>query len=536
MPKIVPRRAMKVAKSFSKNKKDGGHYPIHQTVATTGLPHLFKVPITSASFTSTAFKNGSTIYYDIEQHEMTQCDSFELKLTVSASGGDITLVPSYFMFQEIEIIGNKGSGDRIGDYIYPETLLMWNYLTLKDDELKYAGRHQNYHLEPIKAEHKYRFTRDDHNIIRDGDTKTIYLKIPFNFVHFSALDFTHISTPTRVRLKCSSDCVVSGSVNNLSLDNIEVVAQSRREEPFDDQHRMALHKKRNKYIFLETQKISYNNKTINAGTETKFDLQSATGKCPFILVTVRPNTTPVASDESLYDYVELGPNATIDIQNASGQTEIAASNNNWDVEYLEKCFVESTGSKHISGLYLIPFCEKDGIHKSISGNINGFYQFYGARSDLVLTPDAAGTAEVQAISLGVTAPDDGSYCFFINGEISDALSYNASVSDMKTAFENIPCVKKLGLSVTFSATAENGSFNATFDANRDGRVSDRLGKVRVISQNLNDGGVEAKPTTSVTTYGKLGWNSGSNYTVDIFVYKFVELCVDKNGKLSCKDL
>ena len=535
MPKIVQRRAMKIAKSFAKNKNgEGGYYPAHQIIATSSIPELYKVPITSASFSSNAFTNGSTIFYDVEQHELKQVECFELKLKLSASGGDITLVPGFWLFQEIEIIGNKGSGEKIGDYIYPETMLGWNLMTLRDDELKYRGRHESYHLEEIKSEYKYKFGREDYNIIRDGDTKYVYVKIPFNFVQYDALDFTHISTPTRFRLKCSSDVVVSGSVSNLSLDDIEIVALSRREEHFDDKHRMETHKKKNKYIFCETEKITYNNKNIQSGVETKCDLQSASGKCPFMVVVIKPNTTPAASDESLYDFVELGANATIDIQNASGQSEISVSNNTWDVEYLEKLFVEKTGSKNIAGFYVIPFCES--IHKSVSGHINGFYQFYGARTDLVIKPDVTGTAEVQAIDTGVTAPDDGSYRFMINGEVSDSLAYNATVASMKTAFEAIPCVRKLGLTVTFSATAANGTFNATFDTNRDGRVSDRLGKIELISQNLNDGGVEAAPTTSVSTYGKIGWANGTNYTIEIFVYKFVELCIDSKGKLTCKDL
>lgn len=534
MTKIVTRRSLKVQKTHAKSKNDAGYYPVHQTIATTGLPELFKVPITSASFTSNAFKNGSTIYYDIEPHELKSVECFELKLKLSASGGDVELAPSFYMFQEIELIGNKGSGQKIGDYVYPETSLMWNAFTLKDDELKYAGRHQNYHLHEIKSESKYRLCKDDYNIIRDGDTKYIYVKIPFNFVHFDALDFSHISTPTRIRLKCSSDCVVSGDVNNLSLDDIHIVALSRREEPFDNNHRLALNKRKNKYIFLETEKISYNNKQITAGTTVKMDMQSAIGKCPFIVAVIKPNTTPVASDESLYDFVELGPNATIDLQNSSGQSEIAASNNNWDIEYLEKYYHQNTGSKGIKGVYVLPFCEN--IHKSIAGQINGFYQFYGQRCDVCFTPDVAGTAEVQNVDTGVTAPDGGSYAFQVDSEVSDYLSHDATVTEMKTAFEAMKCVKNLGLTATFDSTAATGSFNITFDANRDGRVSDRLGIVKIIGNNLNDGDVIAKPSSSVTTYGKLGWNSSSNYTVDLFVYKFVELCVDKNGKLSCKDL
>ena len=534
MPKIIERRNTQIPKVYDNSEKSSGYYPAHQTIVTTSLPEYYKIPITSASFTSTAFSNGSTIYYDIEKFETKQVRDLEIKLTLTASGGDLELVPSFWLFDEIALESSKGSGDRLGGYIYPETMLMWNALTLKDDELKYAEKHQRYKLTSINSEHKYKFGRADNNTIRDGDTVSIYVKIPFNFVQFQALDFSHIDSPLRIRLKCSNDVVVTGDVNNLSLDNIELCVLSSREETFDNEHRLALNQKENKYIFLETERITYNNKTLTAGVETKFDLQSANGKCPFLIVVIKPSTTPSASDESLYDYVELGPGATIDIQNSAGQSEISASNHNLDVDLLEKHYVEMTGSKNIQGFYCIPF--NDDFHKSVSGTINGFYSFYNQRVDLCIKPDSAGTSEVQAVDLGITAADDGSYAFQVDGEISDYLDYNATTTDMKSALESMKCIKDRGYTATFSATAENGSFNITFDQNRDGRVSDELGIIKVVSNNLNDGSEEAKPSTTVSTYGKKGWNTGSNYQVEIIVPKFVELCVSKEGKLSARDL
>ena len=536
MPQIVQRRRHHVPKAFDKSHKNkkGGHYPAHQTIATTSLPELSKIPIQSSSFTSTAFTNGSTIFFDIEPHEFKQAENLELKLELSASGGDVTIVPGFYLFSEIELIADKGSGDKVGDFIHSETLLSWNLMTMKDEELKNNQQYQNYSITSYKNSYKYKLGQNSANIIRDGDTRHIYVKIPFNFVHFKAIDMSHISTPFRIRLKCSSDVVVSGSSSNLSLDNIQVVVLGRREESFDDEHRRALHKNDNKYIFLQSERLTYNNKTITAGSETKFDLQTIVGKCPYLVFCIKPSTSPVASDESLYDFVELGPNGSVDLVNSAGQSEIAASNNDWDITYLEKCFVEMTGSHNIQGLYILPFCED--IHKSVAGQMNGWFQFYGQRCDLVLTPDSAGTAEVHAVDLGVTAPDDGQYAFQVNGEVSDYLAYNATTATMKSTLEAMTEISSRGYTVTCSAAATNGSFNITFDQNRDGRVSDELGVIKVISNNLNDGGVEAAPSTSVSTYGKKGFASGSNYQVEIFAMKFVELCIDKNGKISCRDL
>jgi hypothetical protein len=172
----------------------------------------------------------------------------------------------------------------------------------------------------------------------------------------------------------------------------------------------------------------------------------------------------------------------------------------------------------------------------MAGTMNGFFQFFGQRCDLVLTPDSAGQAEIHAVNLGITAPDDGTYAFQVDGEISSSIDYDATVTEMKTALENMKCVKNRGYTATFSANAQNGSFNITFNANRDGRVSDEIGIVRVVGNNLNDGGEECKPITTVSQYGRKGFLSGSNYAVEIYIWKFVEMCVDKQGKIRSRDL
>ena len=128
MPKIVERRNTHIPKAYDNSKKGSGYYPAHQTIATTGLPEYYKIPITSNSFNSSAFTNGSTIYYDVEKFETKQVRDLDIVLTVTASGGDVELVPSFYMLDELALEASKGSGDKIGGYIYPETLLMWNFL------------------------------------------------------------------------------------------------------------------------------------------------------------------------------------------------------------------------------------------------------------------------------------------------------------------------------------------------------------------------------------------------------------------------
>ena len=533
MPKIVNRRDLTIPKVYDSGKnKKGGYFPAHQTIATTSLPHWVKIPITPSAPTN-AFSNGATINFDIEPFDVHEMNDVEIKLTLSASGGNVSLVPSFWLMDKIILESDRGSGVEISR-IYPETILSWCVMTMKEDMLRQYPKLGNFHLTEYKYSNQNKITIGDDTTLYDGQTREIYIPIPLNFIKMAALDMSHISTPLRLRFECSNDVVVSGDVANLSLDNIELVVNSRTDEPFDVQHRKNTHLRNNKYVYLEAERLTYNDKSIQPNVEVKYDLQSFVANSPFLVIVVKGSTSPQASDETLYDFLELGDAATIDLQNTSGQSEISASQNEVDIKRLEKYYFENIGTKTIQGMYVLPFCED--VSKALAGNMNGFYSFTGNKMYLCITPDSNGTAEVHNVDLGVTSCDSGAYCFYVDGELSDSLLYNASTTDMKNALESIPKVSERGYTCTIDNDTTNGSFNITWDANRDGGVANELGVVRVVSQNLADGSDPAVPTSSVTTRGKKGWSGSSDRQIEIYCYKYQELCIDKQGRFSVRKI
>ena len=164
--------------------------------------------------------------------------------------------------------------------------------------------------------------------------------------------------------------------------------------------------------------------------------------------------------------------------------------------------------------------------------MNGIFDFYGLRDYLEITFDSAPTQEVQTInteSLGVT----GSYRYaFENGIISDQeVSFDETPANIQSAINAIPQLAERDISVTVNdgldgVTAQTVTFNAN-----SGRVVDELGKITVLGN-----GIPRVTSTSVSTYGSTGFTTGSNYQVEIFMYKYKCLTVDKKGNLNCKDL
>ena len=64
------------------------------------------------------------------------------------------------------------------------------------------------------------------------------------------------------------------------------------------------------------------------------------------------------------------------------------------------------------------------------------------------------------------------------------------------------------------------NIHLAFSANG-GKISDELGKITTLGN-----GISKVNGTSVSTVGQTGWNSGSDYTVEIHMYKFKCLEVD----------
>ena len=506
----------------------GALLPLHQAHMTGGMDGTITVPATPA-ISSDILGSGNTYYYDLEPDTIGRIDDICFRFTITCSTADVECLPPQQWFSRLILEAEKGSGDEL-IHIYPENMVFWSFLTENREGREKSSRLGNWARIKLDHEAAEKYGINEKTKFKAGETRDVYLQIPALFLHLNALDMRHTRNDFRFRMEFSNDIVVSGDRTNLSLDSLNLVAQTFNEESFDYRHRMGRSQKNDhKYIYLDHEILSYNSYTLNAGATQKFALDQFVGKCPFLFVVIKPNNAPVASDKSKINYVEIGKDGTFDITNPSSQS-LLGNGTAIKQDYVYDQWTKQTGNPHVKGVYLINFSKS--VKQSLAGKICGFFEFVGVRDYLEITFDSAPTQEVHTITtdaLGVT----GSYRYaFENGIISDQeLDYDAEPAAIQTAINAIPQLAERDISVTVNdgidaVTSQTVTFN-----NRSGKVSDEFGKITILGN-----GTPKVNSTTVSTPHKSGWSSGSNYTVEIHMYKYRCLEVSKRGKITTKDL
>ena len=511
-----------------KVNEGGALIPLHQSTMISGMDGTVTIP-SVPSIASTILGSGNTYYYDLEPDEVGRMDELCFRFRITCSSADVECLPPHQWFSRIVLEAEKGSGDELV-HIYPENMVFWHWLTENRESREKSSVLCNYGRIELKSEACEKYCIDEKTKFKAGETRDVYLQIPALFLYLNALDMRHTRSDFRFRFEFSNDIVVSGDRTNLSLDNLNLVTQSFSEEPYDYRHRMGrLRNNKHKYIYLDHEILSYNSYSLNAGSTQKFALDQFVGKCPFLFVVIKPSNNPSASDQSKIDYVEIGRDGTFDITNSSSQS-LLGNGTALKQDYVYDQFTKQTGNPHLRGVYLINFSKS--VKQSVAGKPNGFFEFVGLRDYLEITFDSASQQEVHTIDLGATSPS-GTYRYaFENGFISDQeLDASSGASVIESTIDAIPQLAARNITVDVNnGLVDTDSQTITFSSNS-GKISEDFGKITILGN-----GISKVNSTSVSAVHKPGWSSGSDYTVEIHMYKFKCLEVDKNGKLTCKDL
>ena len=526
MPKLVNKLDME----YPKVNEKGSLLPAHQSHYTSGQDSHITIPATPAPSTS-ILGSGNAYYFDIESDEVGRIDDIMLRMRITCSTADVDCVPPPYWFSRIILEAEKGSGDEL-QHIYPKNMMLWDYFTRDRVSREKCRALQNYHSTELKSESSEKYWVSEKTKFRAGETRDVYIPLPALFLHLNAIDMKHIRNDFRIRLEFSNDIVISGDRTNLSLDNLEAVIQTFAEESYDYQHRMDKQRKNaHKYIYLDHERLQYNDKTLTASQTTKFALDQFVGKCPFIVVLIKSNSAPVASDKSLFDFVEISENGKMDITN-SGSQSLLGNGTAIKQDHIYDLWTKQTGNPHIKGIYLINF--SDSVKQSVTGAVNGYFEFVGLKDYLEITFDSAPTQEVHTITLSGT-PTAGTYRYaFEKGGIAvNEVAHNATVAQAKANAEAMPQLAEREITATMSAQFDASvTQTVTFDA-RAGQVSKDLGRITVLTGNNFNADVDS---SAVTTYGQSGFTTGSSYQVEIHMYKYKCLEVEKNGKITTRDL
>ncbi len=527
MPKIHSRHHSNIIKG----NDNGSIMPLHQTVATLGYKSFYTIPQQPAP-SSNSLSTGKYLYFDLESYETDTIEDICFRWTISNTGAsDVELVPSAYFINRIVIEAEKGTGQELS-YIYPEQIIFHYWTVLTNEERERWASLSNFGIGRLNSKGEEKLIASDSTILRAGETKDIYMPIPVAFLHLHAIDPTHLISDLRFRIELNNDFVISGTSTDVSLDNLNLFILSPQEAEYDKASRKTANKRaHHKYVYLDAERLTYNDKTLTAGSYMRWNMDQFVGKSPFLVVFLKGSTAPQASDKTLFNYLEMGPDALFDLENSSGRSLWGNGSPIKESEVYQN-FLSKTSNRPLQGCYVIDF--SDDMRKSLAGVINGIHSFNGQNDYLRIDFPTAALQETQTITLNA-ALTSGLY-YFINSRdssVSNAIAWDSNNNDMTNAINAMPAVKSRGYTATVDTTFDASATVTITFSNADGKVSDEIGQISIVPVSTN---ALTSIDTETTQYGKKGFTTGSNYQIEIFLYKFKELTVTKSGRLITKDL
>jgi hypothetical protein len=499
------------------NLVKGGGYsaPHHQRLISHDKLQITTLASNPAP-ASTGFANGSVHLFKVDFRKVGKIHNMKLRFDITETGGAAAmfLAPVPYFVSKIEWLSNSGSGPvfftQYPDSTYWESLVLPDAKKLTRSYLKELNIKEDYYgtfAHPLSKQRSYRLPLITH---------------PFDINEMYCGEMKEVEC----RLTLRSGITASGSgVVGLTQVSLEV-----EHSVVPDEHKGELLKHMYspplRHVFLEATPLQKTSQTFTASTQKDISLDVFTGKAAGLIFAIRDDAFAVSGSTILKTY-DLGDSASIDIVSSTGKSMLGdgtAIRCDYLVNQLYAHHFDNSEFIRKRKWYVIPFCNslKSAFHGNMSG---GFLEFpAGHQYSLRITPSAAGVAGVHTLTCTNPANDGGSYRLMFRGAQTDSLAYNANAAAMKAAFEALPTALAAdGVPLTVTASgALTTTATLTFSANAE-PLNELDDLVRVNAQGLKDDTATENIDESITTYGTKGWTTGSTYTIDIYMLKFMQL-------------
>ena len=434
-------QSVKVAQPAYQTLKEHKHLSTYFTQTLRSIP--------SNLFTN----NGAKYTAELEAGSFTKLKSVTLKLTVTATGGEMKLAPVPYWFNRIEFrSGTKHLGIVYGDN------LMFNLGNLSGQQLKNTLKNAN-------MEDDFRPYGRSFNTIATGQSRTYYLPLVNTFINNSELYMKALASDITIDIYPENGIVIQGA-GTPTLNDFQLICETESltnddEKLHDSYHKSVISSNR----YLDVVPVNFYNHTLTAGQETKLELDSVHGDVSGMLMIIR-NTGVTNVNNGLATYVGLGDSGTLDVLD-SGSRSIFGNGVPLDVQYLKNEVWASHYNNDFSQhkhFYWIPF--GGSSRGAFAGQVDGIFPMRGERNFLAVTPASAGVAPVQTINTSESSTS-GWFRLSFRGEMTYPINHSATEAQIKTAFENLRTVKYASpepLSVSVTGTFDAGtSVVITFD-------------------------------------------------------------------------
>ena len=492
--------------------------PEHVEVRAT-IPSVYVQPFSGVP--PALLSSGETQYKGIlEGTSVFKIRSMAIAITITVSGGDVQLAPVPFWFKTIRMLAAGGSREL--HEMYDDCL--FQHLALV------AGDRAEGVLSKCNLNTNYK-PRDS---LAPGTTTTFYLPLYATVWDMAHIAFQfqkgdlHVDFTTR-------DCKVSGT-GTVTVNYVSLVINS----DLPDRGDMEQERNLAKHTSLMTKvadpmRSTFLSKTLQAGQQLKLKLSDITGDVSHLLVLIRDNGAETNTSNARARYKSLGPRGTYDILTPSGQSTIGMGTA-IPFEVLQHLILPGSFDNDFvrcTNAHIIPFT-KD-VKAALHGHQGQGYRHFDhnqASAFLALTPDAAGTPEIQTITCSATLT--GKYRLSFGGEFTSPLAHDAITAIIKAAIEGLHSFKSARgepRRVVVNSTLEASP--TTFAIMADEELQDKdMIQIHPLEQT-------AVGTTVRTTRLKPGWfdtSGGDNaYNITVYAYRFREAHVLK-GSIELRDL
>jgi len=477
-------------------------HPLHRSE----IPSTHQVVTVDPYTTQTSF-NGQKVHFRIPVEQLEKVSSLVLRYEVSETGesNSITCVPATYFAEDVELKDSKNKE------IVTEYADITHFLScaVPDQDEQTPEYKESINLS------KNWYQGEDATIPASG-SRIYYVRVWSAPLNYEMPYMRNLKKYLQVVVTLRNGIVASGT-GTAGLTSIKMLLDN---EVLPSQIRMKAEEMKNQTVhwqYLDWVHVQETSKTMTASTKFTVDLDSVNGHCPALIFAIRADSYG-ATSQGLIKYKDLGPTATVDLEDSTG-TSILGSGTAIDLAYLKSHHWQKHFNNRFNNrnFYILPLCAN--FRRALMGDKSGgYFPFDGSKYRLAITPSAPETDCVQTVNLNNAANDGGYYKLSFRGETTDSLAFNANAAAIKAALEALPSFQDWdGQPLTVTADgAATTDFNLTFDSQSSRPPNRDL--VQLVVETLNDGGIATAPdfaSTSVTTYGRSGWTTGTN-TIDVY--------------------
>jgi hypothetical protein len=306
--------------------------------------------------------------------------------STNTGGNTVSPTAAPYFFNYIQVYANNGSGDLITT-MYNDTML-WNTMLLSSEQFT-----------TVAAEMNTTTTYGGGVTIGTGLSKNFYIEHIGTFFDTIKPYVKNLKSKILLRYYPMTKGAISTSTttNNLTVSALELSFEHEKMSNEDIlQHDKEYSETLYKNIYLDPVLISTPIVNLTASkANIQVDLSTLVGSCAFIIFCVR--STPLAANNGVLSYLDLGDDATIDIKFnseryiGSGSAVNARELRNRAAKYLPSTLCYS------QPIYPIPFC--GSMINAFKGVIDGGFNFNLKKYVLEIVPGAAWSTSTVQIDL-----------------------------------------------------------------------------------------------------------------------------------------